>query len=242
MIGGGMPRGTTTLLLGPTGTGKTVIGMNFLAQPSAEEPSLLFGVYETPGQLIDQAKGLELELDPLVEKGHLELIWQPSTEQLVDDLGGRLLEAVRRRKVKRLFIDGLAGWEDAATPAQKQRVSHFFSALVNEFRLQGITTFYTAETRNLVGPDVEMPIAGISAVVESMILMRYVELEGELRQLLSIFKVRGSELDHRLREFLITPDGVRLGEKPFRGSEALLSSFARRVPGTQGDDPRDKGA
>ena len=72
MIGGGMPRGTTTMLLGPSGSGKTVIGMHFVARSSAEEPGLLFGFYETPRQTIDQARGLGLDLGALVEQGHLE--------------------------------------------------------------------------------------------------------------------------------------------------------------------------
>jgi circadian clock protein KaiC len=225
MIGGGMPRGATTMLLGPSGIGKTVIGMHFLALSSKEEPGLHFSFYETPDQMIDQAKTIGLDLGAPVDRGDLEMIWQSSTEQILDDLGNRVLEAVSRRKVKRLFIDGLAGWMEAATIDQKPRVGQVFTALMTRLRLQGVTTFYAAETRNISGPDVEIPIGGISTVVESLFLLRYVELHGRLRRLFSVLKVRGVEFDHRLRELLITNQGIQLSDDAFEGAEALTSSF-----------------
>jgi len=99
--------------------------------------------------------------------------------------------------------------------------------LVNELRARGVTTLYTMETRDLVGPGIEMPINGISSVVENLIALRYVEYHSRSRRLLSVVKVRDSGFDPALREFVISDgSGISLAGA-FEGAENLLSGFAR---------------
>ena len=99
--------------------------------------------------------------------------------------------------------------------------------LVNELRARGVTTLYAMETRDLVGSGIEMPISGISSVVESLIALRYVEFHTRSRRLLSVVKVRDSGFDPALREFVISDgSGISLAGA-FEGAESLLSGFAR---------------
>jgi circadian clock protein KaiC len=154
MISGGIPRGTTTLVLGASGSGKTTLGLHFLSQSSAEDPGLLFGFYETPLRLRVKAAGIGIALDGLVEQGYLEILCHPPTEDILDALGNRLVEAVRRRRVKRLVIDGLLGFQEIAAD-RPHRIGRFLTALANELRALNVTTFYTAETRNLIGGAIE---------------------------------------------------------------------------------------
>ncbi len=210
MLGGGLPAGTTTLLLGAAGTGKTILGTNFLAGSSAAEPGLHFGFYEQPERLVQNAAAIGLDLAALVGRGDLEMLWFPTTGQLVDDLGGQLLEAVRRRGVKRLLVDGLGGYVEAAD--NSARAGQVFAALVNELRAQGVTTVYTAETVNLVGPEVVVPVPGVSVVVDNMVLLRFAEYRARLHRLFSIIKVRGSSFDPGMREFRITDKGIFLAD------------------------------
>ncbi len=222
MLGGGLPAGTTTLLLGASGAGKTVLGTHFLSRSSPEEPGLHFGFYEMPERLVQNAATLGLDLAEAAGRGVLEMIWKPTTGQILDDLGGQLLEAVRRRKVKRLFVDGLGGYVEAAdAPARAGRV---FTALVNELRTMGVTTVYTAETPNLVGPEVVVPVPGVSVVVDNMVLMRFAEYRARLHRLFSIIKVRGSSFDPAMREFRITDRGIALADT-FATAESILSGF-----------------
>ncbi len=223
MMDGGPLRGTTTLILGASGAGKTTLGMHFLAQAKADEPALHFGFYETPERLKTNAAAIGLDLAKLVEQGHLEILWRPTTEQILDDVADQLIAAVRRRKVSRLFIDGLGGYVDAAD--QQGRVSHVFAALANELRALGVTTVYSGETNNLVGPEVLVPVDGISAIVENLVLLRFVEYRARLYRLLSIMKVRGSGFDPRLREFRVTDWGIKLADS-FESAESMLSGFA----------------
>ncbi len=228
MMGGGPLSGTTTLILGISGAGKTTLGMHFLARSSATEPGLHFGFYEMPDQLLANAAGMGLDLAGLVGDGHLEVIWRPPSEQMLDDLGGQLIDAVHRRGVRRLFVDGLGGYLEAAD--RPERVSRFVTALANELRGEGVTTLYTGETQNLFGPEVRVPAEGISATVENLILLRCVELDVRLRRIISIMKVRGSSFDHRLREFRITESGIALRDVFDPAQLQVSQSGLRRPP------------
>jgi circadian clock protein KaiC len=223
MLGGGIPRGTATLVLGASGSGKTSLGLHFLSRSSAEEPGLLFGFYEMPLRLQHKAAGIGIELDGLIEQGHLEILWHPPTEDILDALGNRLLEAVRRRGVTRLVIDGLLGFEEIAAD-RPHRIGRFLTALANELRVLNVTTVYTAETRNLIGGVIEGPAIGLSTIAENLILLRYVEMRSQLRRLISVVKVRDSDFDSSLREFRITSAGIELA-RTFDSAEAILSGF-----------------
>ena len=222
MLGGGLPTGTTTLVLGATGTGKTLLGAHFLAGSSAVEPGLHFGFYEQPERLLQNAASVGLDLAGLVCRGDLELLWYPTTGQILDDLGGQLLRAVGRRGVKRLLVDGLGGYVEAAE--HSARAGKVFAALVHALRAQGVTTIYTAETPNLVGAEVVVPVPGVSVVVDNMALLRFAEYRARLHRLFSIIKVRGSAFDPGMREFRITDKGITLADAlPGPGSfERLL--------------------
>lgn len=232
MTNGGFLAESSTLLLGPSGAGKTTLGTAFLQMSSKAEPGLHFGFYESPERLVANAQLLGMDLKSKVEAGHLEVIWRPTIERILDSLGNELIEAVRRRKVRRLFIDGWGGFASAAEAPE--RLSPFFAALVNELRSLNVTTLCAMETGNLIGPELQLPIQGISAVTENMILLRYAEYQRELRRLISIMKVRGGGFDHKLREFEIGPRGLRFIDS-FQTAEGMLSgSGTERRP----DAPR----
>jgi circadian clock protein KaiC len=225
MLGGGMPNATVTGLVGPSGIGKTTLGMHFLCASSAAEPGLFFGFYETPPRLLQRAATLGLDLGSSVNRGEVEILWQPQGENVQDGVAHRLLDAVGRRGVRRVFIDGLGGFIEASV--EPERTSRFFSVLVNELRTRGVTTLYTMETRDLVGRGIEMPIGGMSSIVESLIVLRYLEYHSRSCRLLSVVKVRDSDFDSALREFVIIDgSGISL-VGAFEGAEDLLSGFAR---------------
>ncbi|TDH59093.1 recombinase RecA [Dankookia rubra] len=222
--GGGLPEATVTGMLGPSGVGKTTMGLQFMAQSNATEPGLLFGFYETPPRLLHKAARLGLNLGEKVDRGEVEILWQPQSENVQDALAHRLLDAIACRGVKRLFLDGLGGFIEASI--EPGRISRFFAVFANELRARGVTTLYTMETRDLFGPGLEMPVTGMSSLLENLIALRYVEYRSRSRRLLSVLKVRDSDFDANLREFVITDQGIVL-EGNFEGAEEVLSGFAR---------------
>jgi len=220
MLHGGLPSGSTTMLVGPSGAGKTVFGLHYLSRSTAKEPGLLFSFYETPARLLDKANKIGVDLRALVEKGHVEIEWEPPIERLLDDLGDRLLTAVRRRRVKRLFIDGLGGF--AASAVHPERLPAFFTALANELRARDVTTVYTVESRNIVGREIEAPLTGISTIVENLFVLRFIEVGAQLHRLLSIVKVRDSKYECDVRELRIGPSGIDIA-RTFASADEILT-------------------
>jgi circadian clock protein KaiC len=234
MLLGGLPAGTTTGLIGASGIGKTTIGLHYLSVSSAKEPGLWFGFFETPQRLCLKARHLGLHVGEAVDRGDVELMWQPQRENVLDELAHRLLEAVRRRGVKRLFIDGLGGFLESAT--SPQRISRFFSCLTNELRALGATTIFTMEVPEIVGPVVKVPATGLSALLENLIFLRFVERGSSLHRLVSVHKVRDSGHDPCLREFFITDRGVHAGEV-FSGVEGVTTGVAREPASAAAQQP-----
>jgi circadian clock protein KaiC len=239
MLGGGLMEATVTGLFGPSGIGKTTLGLHFIAQSSAAEPGLLFGFYETPPRLLQQANGLGLELGAAVNRGDVELLWQPQGENVLDRLAYRLLDGISRRGVKRLFLDGLGGiLESAVEPG---RLIRFFSVLANELRARGVTVLYSMETRDVLGSGLELPTGGISSLVEGLIALRFLERHSATRRLLSVVKMRGGGCDPSLREFVITGGhGVSL-TGTFEDAENLLTGFPRDRPTRSSVSPEPEG-
>jgi circadian clock protein KaiC len=229
MLGGGMLEAAVAGVLGPSGIGKTTLGLHYVCGSGPAEPGLFFGFYETPPRLMQHAARIGLDLAGAVDRGEVEILWQPQGENLQDALAHRLLDAIARRGVRRLFLDGLGGFMESSV--EPGRLSRFFSVLANELRARGVTTLYTMETRDLIGPGIEMPMGGISSLVEGLIVLRYVEWRSRSRRLLSVVKVRGSGFDPGLCEFVIKGgQGVSIAGT-FEGAEELLSGFARDRPG-----------
>jgi circadian clock protein KaiC len=236
MLGGGVVEASMTALVGPSGSCKTSLGLQFLGRSSAAEPGLLFGFFETPVRLYAKAESMGIDLEGLVKRGHVEILWQAPTEQIMDALAHKLLEAVARRSVKRLFVDGLGGFIEAAI--DPGRISRFFAAVAYELRARGVTTMYTMEVQQIIAPAVQMPISGISSMVENLLVTRHVELGRRLHRLLSIVKMRDSDYDPMFREITFTKDGLTLADS-FAGSEGLLGGFTHRLERNGGDDETD---
>lgn len=234
MMGGGAPCASTTLIAGPSGIGKSTFGLHYLSRCSQEQPGLIFGFYETQEHLLEQATTLGIDLQGLVDAGHLEMVWQPPTEHCLDQLGYRLLAAVKRRGVKRLFIDGINGFERSAI--FPERLARFLTALCNELRRLGVTTVCAYEIPELVGGETQIAFGPISAVAQNILLLRYVELESDTKRVLSFVKVRKSRFDSRIREFQITGKGIELGQT-LRRTERLLSGHAQRQSSGTEDTP-----
>ena len=206
MMAGGIPLASTTMVMGPSGIGKTTVGLHFLSRSSADEPGLLFGFYETPTSLRAKADRIFPSLGPLFDGGAVEMLWQTPTSDLLDGYGQTLIEAVQRRKVKRLFIDGLSAFRSGAV--DPSRIGNFFSALSNELRVRGVTTLYSLEVPNILGPAVNVPVDDASSLAENMILLRFVERGSRLHRLVSILKTRDSNFVPSLYEFDLTDTGM----------------------------------
>ena len=236
MLGGGLPVASTTMLMGPSGIGKTTMGLHFLARSSVDEPGLMFGFYETPTRLRAKVDRVSPALGSLFDSGAVELLWQTPTSDLLDAYGERLLEAIHRRRVRRLFIDGLTAFQNSAI--DPSRIGNFFSAIANELRVLGVTTVYSMETPDITGTGLRVPIENASSLAENMILLRFVEQRSRLYRLISILKARDSDFDPSLHEFTLSGAGVAIHDTSDT-AEAILShrAFDEESRSRRGDAP-----
>lgn len=211
MLCGGLPADSTTLLLGPPGGGKTTLGLHFLAQSSREAPGLLFGFYETPERLRAKAATIGIDLDRRIADGAVEILWQAEFETSIDELGHRLLAAVRRRGTKRLFVDGIGGFREALV--HPGRLHAYMTALSQTLRALGVTVIFSQESPQLFRTE-DLRIEEISPIIENIFLMRYVQDEDRIRKRFSILKVRDSDFDPFAVEYAIGAGGIAFAKPP----------------------------
>ncbi|MGE0224355.1 MAG: RAD55 family ATPase [Acetobacteraceae bacterium] len=233
MLFGGFPATSSTALVGPSGVGKTTFGLQFLAASTEQEPGLLFSFHETPRRVREKARRLSLGLDPLVETNVVSLLWQAQTENIQDALAYKLLDAIAERNVRRLFIDGLDGFWEAAIDVN--RLGRFFAVLMNEIRARGVTVLFTLETREVLRRGLEMPLPFGSALIDNWIALRFAETEARMRRLLAIIKVRDGDFDPTVRSFRIGPGGMVIGNPSDVPSHALRDA-ATSLPSSLQDD------
>ncbi|HYN87210.1 MAG TPA: ATPase domain-containing protein, partial [Ardenticatenaceae bacterium] len=228
MVGGGLLAGSTTMLLGASGSGKTPLGAAFLSEGAQQgQPGLHFGFYETPSRLIGKTDQIGLDFGRQVAAGMIEVVWRPPVETTLDRLGHELLTAVSQRQVQRLFIDGLDGFQQAAF--YTERLAPFLTALSNELRGRGITTIFTVETGELFDPTIAVPVSDVSAAVDNILVVRTVQRGARLHRLIAIMKMRASRYDTTMREFLLTDRGIEIAES-LASAEAILADPSPAPP------------
>lgn len=222
MLDGGLTSASTTMVLGPSGIGKTTLGLHFLSGSSVDEPGLMVGFYETPARISQKAARIDPQFAANFDNGAIELLWQTPTSDLLDAYGQRLLEAVHRRGVKRLFIDGLTALQTSSI--DPPRVANFFAALANELRALDVATVYTLEVPDTIGLNVKVPADYASSLAENMIYLRYLAQRSRRHRIVSIVKARDSDFDSSLREFKLTGTGMEISDSP-DSAEAILADM-----------------
>jgi circadian clock protein KaiC len=228
MLWGGLPSGSTTALLGAPGAGKTLLGLSFLVEGARQgQKGTYFGFYEPPPRLLEKAGQVGIELENHIKDGLVEIIWQPPLEHMLDSLAEQLLERIQadEQPRRRLFIDGIEGFRAASV--YPDRMPRFLSAFCNQLRTLDVTAVVSEELA-LFRPEIDMPNPELANVVETVLLLRYVELRSQLYRLVSIMKMRESRYDTSIREFRITDTGLAVAAS-FESAEAILTGHARET-------------
>jgi circadian clock protein KaiC len=221
MIGGGIPSDSNTMVMGPSGTGKTVLGMQFLAAGiAAGETVLLFTFYEQILELIAKAARLGIDLSPAYASGQLHAVWQSSVEASVDEIGSSLLAAFGKCHPTRVFIDSMQGFQVTADP--EERIQDVFAAISEYLMAAGATMMFSTETADLLGQrSIRVPFPNASRMCQNIVLLRHSELRGRVRKVFSVFKMRDSDFDPTVREMTIGEGGIQIGAPVVEGDQVL---------------------
>jgi circadian clock protein KaiC len=204
MLDGGLWRGTTTLLAGPSGAGKTTIGLQFALEGVRRgEPTMYMNFQENPTQLMRTIRGLGLDLEDAKSLG-LDLIYASPVELQIDSIIVDMFRRIQERGVRRLVIDAIGDLASAAT--DQQRLHDYLYALVQHFAVRTITSVLNFETVGnvLKGHGAQNQMSYLS----DNVLLLTVEGEERTRRMLRVLKTRGSAHDPRVREVRITEGGL----------------------------------
>jgi circadian clock protein KaiC len=205
MMGGGLWRGSTTLLGGPTGSGKTTIGLQFALEGIRQgEPSLYVHLEENPTQLAHLIRGYGG--DP--EHPDLHLLYFSPVELQIDSLIDDVFRLIRESGVRRLVLDAVGDLMTASRDAQ--RMHDYLYALSQHFATKGVTAIVTFETARpgITGSyTIDAPFSHLS---DNIVLLEVSIEEDRTRRKLRIIKTRGSAHDPRVREVEITEEGVKI--------------------------------
>lgn len=221
MVRGGFPARSTTMLMGPPGSGKTLFGLRFLVEGARRaEPGLYVGFGESPDELTLKADQIGFGLSSQVAAGVVTLRWQEPGELLLDKTSVEILKTAAATGARRVFLDGLEGLRSAAV--YPERFLRMLTVLLHQLRRLGATVIFSAEVSTLIGPQTYLPLDPASAVAGNIIVLRHVELRSRRYRLISVVKMRQSGHDQDVREFRISEAGLDVAENA-ASAEAILS-------------------
>jgi circadian clock protein KaiC len=206
MLDGGLWRGTTTLLAGPSGAGKTTVGLQFALEGArCGEPTLYMNFQENPSQLMRTIRGLGVDLEEAQANG-LDLVYASPVELQIDSIIVDMFRRIQQGRVRRLVIDALGDLASAAT--DPQRLHDYLYALVQHFAVSTITSILNFETtgNTMSGEGTQNQMSYLS----DNVLQLTVEGQERTRRMLRVLKTRGSAHDTRVREVEISSAGLRV--------------------------------
>jgi circadian clock protein KaiC len=217
LLGGGLDSGTSTLLLGPAGCGKSTIALRY-AVSSVEQGSAaaLFAFDETLATLVTRGKGLGMDLQKHLESKKLILRQVDAAELSPGQFVHGIRELVEKQNVKLLIIDSLNGFLNAM-PGEKFLAMQLHE-LLGYLGQEGVTTLMTVAQHGFVGANIGTPV-DVSYLADTVLLFRYFESEGEVKQALSVIKKRSGEHERTIRELVIKGGVIQVGNvlKEFDG-------------------------
>jgi circadian clock protein KaiC len=227
LMGGGIEAGSSTLILGPAGTGKSLIVMSFVKAAIARgEKAALFIFDEELGLLFDRMKVMGIDLEAERDKGNILLEQIDAAELSPGEFAHKVRRTVDNQNIKTVVIDSLNGYQ-AAMPEENSLILHMHE-LLQYLNRQGAATFMTVAQHGLVG-DMQTPV-DVTYLADSVILLRYFEARGKIRRAVSVIKKRTGFHETTIREFKISNDGLTMGE-PLEAFQGVL----RGVPTYTGD-------
>ena len=248
LIGGGIYDGSTTMVVGISGSGKTVLGVQLLLEGAMKQGKrgMLVSLDEHPAQILRNAATLGMDLKEQIDTGMIQVLYDSPQELEIDAHFDRIIRTIEEHKIERLLIDGMTSYSSALGDQGLYR--DFIHSLVAYTKNKLMTTFFNYENPELFGVSTYMADYAISSIVDNLILMNFVELGTSLRRAITVAKARGSEHEFVTREFTIGPGGIRLlpleeGKTlptlPFQSYYGLLSRAPTRIspaspPGGEG--------
>jgi len=221
MMGGGLPRGYSLLVAGPSGSGKSILASAFLIEGAREGETGVIAAFE---QRSKASRGRILA--DLIDSDRIGVVDTRAPDLSVDEIAGLLITEIRRLKASRVVIDSLSGFELALAPTFRDDFRESLTRLVSSLTSTGASVLMTSELEDRY-TDLRFSPYGTAFMTDAIIVQRYIEVDSRLRRVLAVVKLRASDHSNELRLFHIDGDGIKIGEM-VPGREGLLGGQPSR--------------
>ncbi|WP_263316935.1 ATPase domain-containing protein [Montanilutibacter psychrotolerans] len=206
MMGGGLPRGYSILVAGPSGSGKSILAAAFLAEGARCGETGVIAVFEQR-----PSRSRNRVLTELIESGRVGLVDSRAPDLSIDEIVQLLIHEIRRLDASRVVIDSLSAFELALAPTFREDFRESLLRLVTALTGAGVTVLMTSELEDRY-TDLRFSPYGTAFLTDAIIVQRYIEVDSRLRRVMAVVKVRASAHSDELREFSIDDHGIHIGE------------------------------
>ncbi len=235
MLGGGLPRGNSMLVAGPSGSGKSILAAAFLAEGARCGETGVIAVFEQhPNRSRNRL------IANLVADGSVGLVDSHQPDLSIDEIVQLLLDEVRRLGATRVVIDSLSGFELSLAPTFREDFRQNLARLVTALAGAGVSVLMTSELEDRY-TDLRFSPYGTAFLTDAIVVQRYMEVDSRLLRMLAVVKVRGSNHSNELREYRIDGDGLHVGER-LANLEGLLGGRPTREHVHDESESRDTGS
>ncbi|MGA7217919.1 MAG: ATPase domain-containing protein [Candidatus Sulfotelmatobacter sp.] len=232
LTGGGLDRATSTLLIGPAGCGKTSIAVQFASTAARRgEACVMFTFEEAPHTLITRASGLGIDIRPHLDSGKIVIRRVDPAEMTPGELAANVQEHVEKENARIVIIDSLNGYLQSM-PGEQYLAVHLHELLAY-LSNRGVLTLMILAQAGTIGSPLESAV-DVSYLADNILLLRYFETHGEVRQAISTIKRRSGSHEHTIRELKLGPDRIRIGA-PLRQFQGVLTGTPIFLGGSLGE-------
>jgi circadian clock protein KaiC len=205
MLEGGLPRGYSVLVAGPSGSGKSMLAASFLAEGARRGETGVIAAFEQ-----DPNRSRHRVVSDLVAAGVVGLVDSRARDLSIDEIVRLVLVEIRRLKATRVVVDSLSGFELALAPTFKEEFRESMARMVKALVCEGVTVMLTSELEDRY-TDLRFSPYGTAFLTDAIIVQRYIEVESRLLRVMAVVKVRASNHSNELREYCIDGDGIHVG-------------------------------
>jgi circadian clock protein KaiC len=206
MLGGGLPRGYSLLVAGPSGSGKSILAASFLAEGARNGETGVVAAFEQHPNRARNPKLVEL-----IAGGQVALIDSREPDLSIDEIVLLILSEARRLKATRVVLDSLSGFELALAPSFRTDFRESLMGMVTALARAGLTLLMTSELEDRY-TDLRFSPYGAAFLTDAIVVQRYIEVDCRLQRVMAVVKVRASAHSDELRLYSIDNNGIRVGE------------------------------
>jgi len=218
LLHGGLERGTISVISGPTGVGKTTLGLQFMKEAAGRgERSAVYSFEERIDTILHRAEAVHIPVHAMIERGTLSVVQIEPLQRTPDEFTRMVRQEVEEHRTRIVMLDSTAGYRVSLRSGDL--VSHLH-ALCKYLQNMGVAVLLISEVEAITG-DFRATETGISYLADNLVFLRYIEVQGELRRAIGVLKKRLSSFERTLREIEITRYGIKVG-KPLTELRGIL--------------------